>query len=133
MLLKITVVFMLILSSSCSQGYIGSIKNYKSSFDHSRVDDARRIILSFSNDKGLEVFEKDQGRMRFLSSGRDAFFISLYFKGDPILTITNVGVGDVLTFSASGSVEMSADNLNELSNGLRTILEESLDIEFNHE
>jgi len=52
--------------------------------------------------------------MAVLTQGRQAFFSALYYQDDPIITITNVGVGTVLAISATDYCSIPIEQLESM-------------------
>ena len=78
------------------------------------VDDVENYMRDMSKRLGYDFFEKDRDDMRFLSKGMSAFFVAFHLKEDPVLFITNVGAGTVLTLSVQDYGNVPLNDLKML-------------------
>jgi len=106
---------------------------YKAKFDVSKVDDVENTMVVIAKRWNLEPFQKDREQMKFLTQNKEAFFIAFYFDGDPVLVVTNVGVGEVLTLSATDYKKMPISDLKKLIVEVIDALKDQFNIEFKKE
>ena len=121
---------LLFLVCACDSRQVSPHLLYRADFDAARIDEAERVVRGVAEEWELRVFEKDRDEMAFLTRGRDAFFVALYFEGDSILVLTNVGVGDTLELTAFDYKKMPMSDLDALVAQVITSLEDKLDVEF---
>lgn len=103
---------------------------YESEFGTEKISKVENVIKDLAQRRNLRVFEKNRENMKYLSRGEDAFFIALYFKNDPILVVTNVGVGKLITLSVSDYGKMPRKELELLTLELVSILKNEVNISF---
>ncbi|MCY4045935.1 MAG: hypothetical protein OXE99_12750 [Cellvibrionales bacterium] len=119
------VVFFSLFLSACENDSIKPYKIFKSDFNTSKISEIEIIVNDFSSEKSLTLFQKDKRAMKALSLEKDAFFIALYFKENPIFSITNVGTSNILVITVSdfGNIDLSNLDLmsEELTNKLNQI------------
>ncbi len=125
----IVCVLVLFLVSSCDN-YKKNFLEYRADFNPQKVDLAEKIIIQFADNNKLRVFNKDKNDMSSLSRGKNAFYIALYYKGDPLLSITNVGVAVQLRVSSIDYNNMPKVELAELTLDLINILQRELNVKF---
>ena len=102
---------------------------YKASFDPVMVDAVADVMEEISENRQFKLFEKDREQMKFLTEGKNAFFTAFYLKGEPILAITNVGVGEVLTLSLHDYGELPWMCWEGLAQEVRNTLKNRFNIE----
>ena len=115
--------------SACGQDDVKPMYFYKASFDPVMVDAVADVMEEISENRQFKLFEKDREQMKFLTEGKNAFFTAFYLKGEPILAITNVGVGEVLTLSLHDYGELPLDVLEGLAQEVRNTLKNRFNIE----
>lgn len=102
---------------------------YSARFDNSKIDAFEIYLDSFAKNNKLEIFRKNRDQMKNLSNSKEAFFTAFYFKGDPVLIITNVGNAKTLTLTATDYKKMPIKNLEHLTNTLIKATKKELDVE----
>ncbi|MBA3582909.1 MAG: hypothetical protein H0W44_10735 [Gammaproteobacteria bacterium] len=78
----------------------------------------------------LRIYEKDREQMKFHTQGKEAFFIVLYFNKDPVLSLDNSGVGEVITLMAVDYGNMPIQDLKKLAYDVIDTFETRFDIKF---
>lgn len=127
----LTVTMMLLTLSSCGEAeYTPPYLHYRADFDTAKVDEAEMTIKEIAKKWNLRVYEKDRDQMKFLTQGKEAFFIALYRDEDPVLSLTNSGVGNVISVMAVDYGNMPVSDLERLTKEVIKVLEERLNIEF---
>lgn len=115
--------------NACGKDDVRPAFFYKASFDPVMVDAVAKAMEDISESHQFKLFEKDREQMKFLTDGENAFFTAFYLKGEPILAITNVGVGGVLTLSLHDYSDLSLDELEGLAQEVRDTLKNRFSIE----
>lgn len=115
--------------SACGQDDVKPVYFYKAPFDPVMVDAVAEVMKDISESRQFKLFEKDREQMKFLTDGKNAFFTAFYLKGEPILAVTNVGVGEVLTLSLHDYGELPLDDLEGLAQEVRDTLKNRFNIE----
>ena len=123
------ILFGIFCLSACAQEDVKPVYFYKASFDPVMVDAVTEAMKDISENRQFKLFEKDREQMKFLTEGKNAFFTAFYLKGEPILAITNVGVGEVITLSLHDYGELSLDALEGLAQEVRDTLKNRFNIE----
>lgn len=118
------------LGSSCEAEYKPPYLLYTAQFDITKVDNAVVLVKEIAKNWNLRVYEIDREQMKFVTQGKDAFFIALYFKEDPIISIANSGVGEVLRVMAIDYGKMSLPDLKKLTEETIQTLKLELNLEF---
>lgn len=103
---------------------------YSARFDNSKIDAFEIYLDSFAKNNKLETFRKNRDQMKNLSNSKEAFFTAFYFKGDPVLIITNVGNAKTLTLTATDYKKIPIEELKKLTNELINFSDKELDINF---
>lgn len=106
---------------------------YKANFDNTKIDAVESIVDEVAQQWKLRPFRKDRVQMERLTFGEDALFVALYFEDNPVLVLTNVGVGKVLTLSTSDFGKMPVEDLNRVANDMIDKLRNRLSIELHVE
>ena len=115
--------------SACAQDDVKPVYFYKASFDPVMVDAVAEVMKDISENRQFKLFEKDREEMKFLTEGKNSFFTAFYLKGKPILVLTNVGVGEVLTLSLHDNSKLPLDALEGLAQEVRNTLKNRFNIE----
>ena len=87
------------------------------------------FMRTISEDWDLYLEERYRDNLRYVARGMNAFVSTLYFEGEGILMVTNVGLGDVLQFSLSDNGKMPIEDLERLGAEVREGLRDQLGIE----
>lgn len=103
--------------------------SYEAAFDPAMVEDVMVFMRTISEDWDLYLEERYREDLRYVARGMNAFVSTLYFDGDGILMVTNVGPGDVLQFSLSDNGKMPIEDLERLGAEVRQGLRDQLGIE----
>jgi hypothetical protein len=120
---------MFFLISSCGE-HRKNFLEYRADFNPAQIEVAEKVIVKFANKNRLRVFNKDKNEMEILSGEKKAFYIALYFEGDPILSVTNVGAAVQLSLSSVDYGNMTESELTAITIALVEILQQELDINF---
>jgi hypothetical protein len=107
-----------ILCSACNSESIEPHMKYSAKFDNSKIGQVELILVGIAADRELRVFKKDREKMQYLSQGKDAFFTALYFKEDPVLIVTNVGVADILVMTTTDYGKMPKEELEHMADAV---------------
>ena len=121
----------IIFVASCGDDVVWPHAQYEAQLgDYSKIDQVEDRMRDIAKRWKLEISEKDRGQMAFLTQGKPALFVALYFDGDPILSVTNAGVGSKLRIRATDFGEMPLSDLEKLT---QDVLKElgMLNLEFN--
>lgn len=128
-LLLITVFFVF----SCDHGssYEAPQFYFEGKFSPSLVDNLDSYLKNLSRERGFRVFEKDRREMKVLTQGQDAFYISLYKESSdkPVLWISNVGVGTVLSLGLFSRENFSPIESKKLADELVFYLKEEMNVQ----
>lgn len=122
-----------LFSCSGSSSYEKPDFYFEGAFKASLVDDLEAYVKELAGDKSFRVFEKDRDQMKVLTQGKDALYISLY-KGvgdKPVLWISNVGTGTVLTLGLLSNDSFSLSDTKKLSDEVVLYLKKEMDVEMN--
>ena len=130
---KFYVVILALILSSCGEVNRKIPLLYQANFDASKIEEVEGAMEIISKKWGLRLFQKDRERMKYLTQGKEAFFIALYFNGDAVLSLNNVGVGEVLSLMIVDYGIMPKNDLERLTNETLLILKTQLSIEFEKE
>ncbi len=121
---------MLLGATACGEdNNVEPVMSYQANFYPEKVACVESVAKSLANDWKLEVYEKDRKQMNLLTQGQDAFFIALYFQGDAILDISNVGMGSTLTMGVFDFGKLSLDKLHRLANEMIKGINQQCDIQ----
>jgi hypothetical protein len=95
------------------------------------VNQLEEYMKDLADERNLVVFEKDRGQMSALTQNEEALFISLHVASidEPLLWVSNVGVGTVLTLGFLSNENFSYDNTKALSETVRNGLLDEMGIE----
>ncbi len=104
-----------ILCSACSSESIEPHMKYSAKFDNYKIEQVELILVNIAAERELRVFKKDREKMKYLSQGKDAFFTALYFKEDPVLIVTNIGVTDTLIMTITDYGKMPKEELEHMA------------------
>ncbi|MEX2148686.1 MAG: hypothetical protein WD793_00590 [Steroidobacteraceae bacterium] len=116
-------------ASGCGQTQDVSTVVYKAPFDTSQIEGVEKIVDDVASKWKLRVFRKDRRELSLVTQGHDAFFVALYLGRDPIVFLTNAGVGTVLTLGINDYGTLSVENQVRLANDLVFPLREYLNID----
>ncbi len=111
----IVLAFLSLSCIACNSGNVAPHMKYFAEFDNIKIELVDSIFHDIAKRNGLEVFEKERKKMRALSQNKNAFFTALYFKGDPVLILTNVGVAEKLVFTVTDYGEMPLPDLERVA------------------
>ena len=129
---NILCISVILFISSCGD-YKKNFLEYRAEFNPEKVEKVEQVIIEFADENKLRVFNKDKKEMSILSKGENAFYIALYYKGDPFLSITNVGVVVQLSVSSIDYGNISKSELSRLTLALIDDLQRELNLEFKKE
>lgn len=130
MVFRILVLMLFLIACSCEAERMSPYLMYKADFSSAKTGEVESAVKKIAKEWGLRVYEKNQEQMKFLTQGKDAFFIALYFEENPILVITNAGFGDLLMLSVTDYKGMPTSDLERLAAEVINTLETRLDIKF---
>lgn len=114
---------------SCEGESIKPAYNYRAPFDPVMVDDVEEFMKGLADRWELRLFEKSWKDSKILSDAKDEFFNALFFKDESILSITNAGVGTILTLYLFEHEDMSLSELQRLDEEVRAGLKGKFGIE----
>lgn len=122
---------MLFLVSCGGSSYEKPDFYFEGAFKPSLVDDLEAYVKELAGDKNFRVFEKDRDQMKVLTQGEDALYMSLYKgSGDkPVLWVSNVGTGMVLTLGLLSNDSFSLADTKKLSDEVILYLKKEMDVE----
>jgi hypothetical protein len=103
---------------------------YRAPFDVSQVDEADGLIKALASEWELRVFENSRSEMRGITDGKPAFSVTLFFENDPVLFLSNAGVGEILSLFVMDFGEMPIEELQRLTAQVGRALEDRLSIDF---
>jgi hypothetical protein len=129
---KLALIFVVFFVISCGESsYHEPDFYYEGKFDSSLVNQLEEYMKDLADERNLVVFEKDRGQMSALTQNEEALFISLHVASidEPLLWVSNVGVGTVLTLGFLSNENFSYDNTKALSETVRNGLLDEMGIE----
>ena len=68
--------------------------------DFSLIDQVENVVTEIGQKNGLRVVAKDREPLSLVTDERPAVFVSFFYQNDPILMVTNVGIGEILSVEA---------------------------------
>lgn len=122
---------MLFLFSCGGSSYEKPDFYFEGTFKPSLTDDLEAYMKELAGDRSFRIFEKDRGQMKELTQGEDAVYISLYKgAGDkPVLWVSNVGAGTVLTLGLLSNDSFSLADTKNLSDEILLYLKKEMGIQ----
>ena len=97
---------------------------YRADFSGEYIQQIEEFIDIVATENKLRVFRKDRKNMAVLTEGNDAFYSVFYYNDDPVISITNVGAGTVLSIIATDYGNLPIEQLNSIVKRLTTFLTE---------
>jgi len=98
---------------------------YRADFLSSSISDVEKCIDTIAKENGLRIFRKDRQQMSTLTNGQPAFFTALYYQDDPVMTVTNVAVGTILSISISDYGKIPISELELILSDFTSMLEQA--------
>ena len=95
-----------------------------------KINEVALFIHDVAGQLNLDAKEGDREEMKFISSGMDAFQISLQVKGDMVISTGNSVIGTRLFLKLYDSRHMAADEVNRLADEIKSRLERRFSLEF---
>lgn len=92
--------------------------------DQQTVDDLSEFASEFARDEGFELHTESRKEMAFITQGMPAFASYLYLYGDPVVTLSNAGLGQILTIYVFERERLKNEELRALTDRLVERLEE---------
>ena len=129
MILRVCALMLFFTLSSCEAEHKPPYLLYTANFDVSTVNEAEAIVKKVAKKWDLRVYEKDREQMKFLTQGKDAFFIALYFNEDPIISIGNSGVGEILRVMAIDYGNVPVSDLEKITADFIKAFKDQLNID----
>ena len=124
MSIRIVCFFLFILNVSCQAAVNRPHATYQAELeDYAKIEQIETLIRAIAANRNLDVFEKDRDEMSYLTQGEPAFFIALYYMNEPVMTLTNVGIGNKLTLTTTDYGDMSLRELEKLTQQILSELE----------
>lgn len=108
-------IFSILLLNACDSEHVAPTFIFEAPFNPNMVDEVEVYIKEVADKNGLRVFEKGRDQMRALSKGKEAFFIAFYYDNDPILSISSVGVPDLIRLSLYDFGKITLPDLEALA------------------
>lgn len=127
---KFILIFLFVLCSACNSESVKPHVQLSAPFDNSQIDRIESILRDVATNNDLKIFKKNREKMQYLSQGKNAFFTALYFKEDPVLILTNVGVANTLVFTATDYGKMPIAELERLASEVVKRIETSVNTNF---
>jgi len=125
-----TLVLLSLSSVGCNSKSVAPHMKYFAAFDNSKIEVVEPILDVIAKRNNLEVSEKDPMKMKTLSQGKEAFFTALYFHGDSVLILTNVGVSGKLVFTVTDYGEIPLSDLERIANEIINAIEAAANLKF---
>ncbi len=103
---------------------------FEGKFDPSLVSSLDMYMKRLAEDRNFRVFEKDRTQMKTLTQDKDALYISFYKnnKDKPILWVSNVGTGTVLTLGLLSNESFSLQEVKALAEAVTKYLKTEMNI-----
>jgi hypothetical protein len=108
---------LLFLTIGCSGKSLESDLEFKGDLAGSDVQLIEAYIRKLGSEMKFNIFEKDKRELSTITQGKPAFFIAFYLEGQkqPVMTITNAGVGSTLFMDFMSNKKFQADDIKALS------------------
>lgn len=122
-----------LILSACSKPpseYLPQHDIYRSDFNQVEIDIVLEVLYSFAKEQKLRVIEKDRERMKILTQGTPAFSVFLYSENDPIFSVTNFGVGEILSLNARYYKRFEEGKIEQMRDVLLSRLEKGATLDF---
>lgn len=126
----IMMALLLLFLASCDEREVSHRQFRAEGFNPSYSREAETLMADTGRRWNLELFQKDAEDMKYLSFGKEAFFVALYLDDDPILILTNTGPAVILKLSIGDYGTMSPDDLQRLTDEVMEMLSTRFDVEF---
>jgi hypothetical protein len=78
----------------------------------------------------LRIYKKDREGMKYLTEGRDAFFVFIYNGDNAIISDGNVGDGETISLSSVDYGEYPIEKLEKLMKEVISVLGNKLELKF---
>ncbi len=115
--------FLLAFLFACSDKENEVYVHYRGDFDSSNVKIVEEIVKKFSQKWGLSIWEKNKSDMSRLTNHQESFFMGLEINSNTIMTINNVGIGNVISIIVIKNSYVSSEKLDFLSSNILKDLE----------
>ena len=123
---------LLALSLLACGGYKEHYAAYEAPFDPQleKIDAVARFIHDIAGKWNLDAEESDREGMKFVTSGMDAFDLSLERKGDMVMLVGNAAIGTKLYLRLYDSRHMTTEEVNRLAEEIKDGLERRFGLAF---
>lgn len=101
---------------------------YRAPFDPQRSAELEQASTELALDLKLTPVKKDKKRMTAITNGTPAFFVFMNKGEDPVVTVSNVGDGTVLTVLVNDYGTIPREDLQRIANTVRSRLEAKLGV-----
>ena len=117
---------------ACNGGFKEHYAAYESPFDPQpdEIDAVALFIHDVAGKWELDAEESDREGMKFVTSGMDAFDISLERNGDMVMLTGNSAIGTKLYLRLYHSRHMATEEVNRLADEIKDGLERRFGLEF---
>ena len=131
-MLRVITCFLVLSLLACGGGYKEHYAAYEAPFDPQleKINAVARFIHGIAGELGLDVKEREREEMKFITSGMDAFQISLRVKGDMVILVSNAAIGTKLYLRLYDSRHMAAEEVNRLADEIKDGLERRFGLAF---
>jgi hypothetical protein len=126
-------IIVFLLLSACNNPpseYLPENDIYRSDFNQAEIDIVLDALYSFAKNHNLKVIEKDREQMQVLTQGTPAFSVFLYSENDPIFSVTNFGVGKIVSINARYYSRFEEGEIEQLRDMLLSRLENEATLDF---
>ena len=124
-----TLLLLSLVAIGCGYKKLSPYLEMSADFDRSHIPIVDRVINDVSRENSLSIFKKSAEDMSALSNGK-AFFTSIYYRDNPIISITNVGSSNRIVLIATDYGDLSPKDLNRISLEIVSRLEKLTGEEF---
>ena len=114
------------IGNACTNGEF--VHSYQAKFNPELVNEVEKYLANYADSHGYDLFQKDRNQMKMVTQGVDALFIAYYKNDEIIVSITNAGIGDVLSLDTVSNSELSNNELSKLANDIAKLLRDKLNI-----
>ena len=95
-----------------------------------KINEVALFIHDMAGELNLQAKEGDREEMKFITSGMDAFEISLRVKGDKVILTGNAAIGTKLYLKLYDSRHKAAGEVNRLGDEIKDGLEREFGFDF---
>lgn len=117
---------------ACGGSYKEYYAAYEAPFDPQldKINAVELFIHDIAGEWGLDVKEREREEMKFITSGMDAFQISLRRNGDMVILVSNAAIGTKLYLRLYHSRHMASEEVNRLAEEIKDGLERGFGLAF---